>query len=52
MDFCDGGDLFGVVERSSRLEESVAKEIFLQLVAGIAFLHEAGIAHLVACLLD
>ena len=43
--FCDGGDLFSVVERHRRLDDRHAKHFFKQLVRGLVNLHALGLAH-------
>ncbi|DAZ97858.1 TPA: hypothetical protein N0F65_003285 [Lagenidium giganteum] len=47
MDLCDGGDLFGIVQRApeQRLRESVSLHYFRRIVSAVLFLHEHGIAH-------
>ncbi|DAZ98758.1 TPA: hypothetical protein N0F65_003814 [Lagenidium giganteum] len=47
MDFCEGGDLLAVVHQAplKRLTEDHALRLFRQVVAGVQFLHEIGIAH-------
>ncbi|DBA01414.1 TPA: hypothetical protein N0F65_007311 [Lagenidium giganteum] len=47
MDFCEGGDLLALVHLAPerRLLEDTALHLFRQVVAGVHFLHENGIAH-------
>ncbi|OWZ05383.1 Serine/threonine protein kinase [Phytophthora megakarya] len=47
MEFCPGGDLWDLLERtpSNRLPESEARQLFLQCARGLHFLHSHGIAH-------
>eukprot|EP00635_Sarcinochrysidales_sp_CCMP3193_P014149 CAMPEP_0118912054 /NCGR_PEP_ID=MMETSP1166-20130328/13475_1 /TAXON_ID=1104430 /ORGANISM="Chrysoreinhardia sp, Strain CCMP3193" /LENGTH=565 /DNA_ID=CAMNT_0006851569 /DNA_START=121 /DNA_END=1814 /DNA_ORIENTATION=- len=43
--FCDGGDLFSLVEKHARLDNRYARHFFKQLVRGIVRLHSLGVAH-------
>ncbi|KAG6612131.1 serine/threonine protein kinase [Phytophthora cinnamomi] len=47
MDFCDGGDLWQTLERlpNNRLPEPQTLQLFQQIVRGVRFLHDNGIAH-------
>ncbi|POM67674.1 Serine/threonine protein Kinase, partial [Phytophthora palmivora] len=47
MEFCPGGDLWDLLERTptNRLPESEARQLFLQCARGLHFLHSHGIAH-------
>ncbi|RLN49112.1 hypothetical protein BBJ29_010084 [Phytophthora kernoviae] len=47
MEFCDGGDLWDLLEDTpkNRLPECVALDLFRQCVRGVNFLHSHGIAH-------
>jgi serine/threonine protein kinase len=46
LELADQGDLFGVIERHGRLSESVVRKLFLQMVDGVRYLHDCGLAHL------
>lgn len=45
MEYCAGGDLKTLVLREERLEASEADCYFKQLVRGVEYLHEMGVAH-------
>ncbi|GLE01456.1 hypothetical protein PINS_up010286 [Pythium insidiosum] len=47
MEYCEGGDLFSVLDRSAnnRMEEAVAMRYFRQVIEGVQFLHDNGVAH-------
>jgi serine/threonine protein kinase len=45
MEFCGGGDLLNFVREKGRLCEFEAREIFKQLVAGVASLHSEMVLH-------
>ncbi|KAF1314655.1 Serine/threonine protein kinase, partial [Globisporangium splendens] len=47
MDYCEGGDLFNIVERAPghRLPETQAMALFTQVALAVQFLHANGIAH-------
>ncbi|KAJ0406620.1 hypothetical protein ATCC90586_006120 [Pythium insidiosum] len=47
MEYCEGGDLFSVLDRSpnNRMEEVEAMRYFRQVVGGVQFLHDSGVAH-------
>ena len=46
MPYCDGGDLLSVLEsRGGRLEESVARHIFKQLLSAFELFQSVGICH-------
>lgn len=45
MELCSGGDLLNYVRKRRRLQESVARAIFRQVVAGLAYCHSKGIVH-------
>ncbi|KAJ3061053.1 serine/threonine-protein kinase HAL4/sat4 [Podochytrium sp. JEL0797] len=44
MEFCEGGDMFSVIE-SGKLTEPMMDCFFKQLLKGVAYLHSAGVAH-------
>lgn len=47
MDFCSNGDLFDLIKKHGKVNEGLAKYLFLQILNGIEFLHsKAGVAHL------
>ena len=47
MEYCPHGDLFELIKRVGRLEESVAKALFVQVLNGVEYMHgSAEIAHL------
>ncbi len=45
MEFCAGGDLFTLVQGAGRLEVQEADCFFKQLMNGIQYIHEMGVAH-------
>ncbi|KAL2755040.1 hypothetical protein ACRALDRAFT_1077174 [Sodiomyces alcalophilus JCM 7366] len=45
MEFADGGDLFDKVEADVGVQEDIAHIYFLQLIAGVSFMHSKGVAH-------
>jgi protein-serine/threonine kinase len=45
MEFCVGGDLHSVILRSGKLEVLEAACYFKQLMLGVEYLHEMGVAH-------
>lgn len=45
MEFCAGGDLYTLVLASGKLEVSEADCYFKQLMCGVEYLHEMGVAH-------
>jgi protein-serine/threonine kinase len=45
MEYCAGGDLKTLVLRAGRLETSEADCYFKQLMRGLEYLHEMGVAH-------
>lgn len=45
MDFCDGGELYELIENNGAMPESQAKKYFLQVLHGFSHLHSLGIAH-------
>eukprot|EP01138_Halocafeteria_seosinensis_P000665 gb/GECG01000681.1/.p1 GENE.gb/GECG01000681.1/~~gb/GECG01000681.1/.p1 ORF type:complete len:632 (+),score=68.81 gb/GECG01000681.1/:1-1896(+) len=45
MEFCDGGDVAGLIKRHGRFKESQVKPIIKQLASGVAFLRENSLIH-------
>ena len=45
MDLCAGGELFYLLHQKGRLEESVAKFYFAEILLGIEYLHSKGIVY-------
>ena len=45
MEFCAGGDLYTLVLAASKLEVAEADCYFKQLMRGVEYLHEMGVAH-------
>ena len=45
LEYCAGGDLFQLIDKMGPLHEEVAKRIFSQVIEGVAYLHQANIAH-------
>lgn len=45
MEYCEGGELFNYIVDRERLTEEEASKFYLQLLAGIDYIHEAGICH-------
>jgi serine/threonine protein kinase len=45
MEYCSGGDLHSLITTSGRLMEAEADCFFKQLLRGICYIHEMGIAH-------
>lgn len=45
MEYCSGGDLHSLITASGRLMEAEADCFFKQLLRGICYIHEMGIAH-------
>jgi protein-serine/threonine kinase len=46
MEFCTGGDLYTLVLTAGKLEIGEAECYFKQLIRGVEYLHEMGVAHL------
>ncbi|KAI5795909.1 kinase-like domain-containing protein [Pyronema domesticum] len=44
MEYCSGGDLFGLIQKDF-MQESEKNCCFKQLIRGVAYLHDHGIAH-------
>jgi len=45
MEFCAGGDLYSLVLAAQKLEVNEADCYFLQLMRGVEYIHEMGVAH-------
>ncbi|GAM86796.1 hypothetical protein ANO11243_048160 [Dothideomycetidae sp. 11243] len=45
MEFCAGGDLYSLVLAAQKLEVAEADCYFLQLMRGVEYIHEMGVAH-------
>lgn len=45
LEYADGGELFDHIVKMGAFPEEDAKTIFLQLLAGVSYLHSKGIAH-------
>jgi serine/threonine protein kinase len=45
MELVTGGELFDRLERHGRVDESLARQYFQQLVDGVDFCHKSGVAH-------
>ncbi|KAM4054746.1 kinase [Hirsutella rhossiliensis] len=45
MEFCAGGDLYTLVLSSTKLEVQEADCLFKQMMRGVEYLHEMGVAH-------
>jgi len=45
MEFCAGGDLYSLVLAAGKLEVAEADCYFLQLMRGVEYIHEMGVAH-------
>lgn len=45
MEYCSGGDLHSLITASGRLMEAEADCFFKQLLRGVCYIHEMGIAH-------
>ncbi|KAK0748017.1 kinase-like domain-containing protein [Apiosordaria backusii] len=45
MEFAEGGDLFDKIEADVGVQEDIAHLYFLQLIAGVSFMHSKGVAH-------
>ncbi|KAK4985773.1 serine/threonine-protein kinase HAL4/sat4 [Elasticomyces elasticus] len=45
MEFCAGGDLYSLVLAAGKLEVPEADCYFLQLMRGVEYIHEMGVAH-------
>ena len=45
MEICTGGNLLTYLRKRRRLEERIAKLLMLQLIRGLGYIHDKGIAH-------
>lgn len=45
MEFCSGGELFDYIVKHTRVKEKEACRFFLQLLAGVEYIHKLGIVH-------
>jgi serine/threonine protein kinase len=45
LEFCDGGELYDVIEESGAMPEAIARGFFRQILVGLAHLQHLGIAH-------
>eukprot|EP00092_Neocalanus_flemingeri_P022013 GFUD01023872.1.p1 GENE.GFUD01023872.1~~GFUD01023872.1.p1 ORF type:complete len:648 (+),score=230.42 GFUD01023872.1:32-1975(+) len=45
LEYCPGGELFDYIVDKDRLCEAESRKFFRQIVAGVAYIHEAGYAH-------
>lgn len=45
LEYANGGELFERVKAAGRFEEDMARFFFQQLLSGVQFLHENGVAH-------
>ena len=45
MEYCPGGELFDYIVDRDRLCEAESRKFFRQIVAAVAYIHEAGYAH-------
>ena len=45
LEYCPGGELFTLVERQSKLDESQARHIFGQLLSAIMYCHSQKVVH-------
>ena len=45
LEYATGGELFERVKAMNRLDEPMARFFFQQLVAGVQFIHDQGLAH-------
>lgn len=45
MEYCNGGELFNIIEINNKLHEDIAKRYFKQIVLGLQYLHSLGIGH-------
>lgn len=45
MELCPGGDLLNYIRKRRKLTENYAKFVFKQIMEGIAYLHQNGVAH-------
>ena len=45
MEYAAGGDLFDKIEADAGVPQDIAQLYFLQLVAGVSFIHSKGVSH-------
>lgn len=45
MEFCEGGDLYSLIIASGKLEYAEADCFFKQILRGVNYMHEMGVAH-------
>ncbi|RDA82862.1 hypothetical protein CP532_4224, partial [Ophiocordyceps camponoti-leonardi (nom. inval.)] len=45
MEYAEGGDLFDKIEADVGVRQDIAQVYFVQLVAGVSFMHSKGVAH-------
>ncbi|CDR96572.1 protein kinase domain containing protein, putative [Babesia bigemina] len=45
MEYCDGGDMIGLIKEYSPMAEPMARAIFRMVVAGVHYLHSSDICH-------
>jgi protein-serine/threonine kinase len=46
MEFCDGGDLYSLIRSAGKLQVQEADCFFKQMMRGIEYMHDMGVAHL------
>lgn len=45
MPFCDGGELYDIIEAKGAMSESMARYYFVQILQGFSYLQSRGVAH-------
>lgn len=45
MEYCNGGELFDYIVKSTRLSEKQACKFYLELISGIEYIHQSGVCH-------
>ena len=45
LDYCKGGDLFTIIEKSKHFRETQIAQIFKQIVSAVGYCHARGVAH-------
>lgn len=45
MPFCDGGELYDIIEAKGAINETMARYYFIQILQGVAYLQSRGVAH-------
>lgn len=45
LECCEGGELFDIVYYTGKLEEKVARTLFVQIVSGLNAMHKVGLCH-------